>query len=125
MKHVLIPTIAAFGLMVAPAFAQSSSAATTHNTSQATQQQGNQKESAQQIEQSLRSDLSKAGYTDIHIMPGSFLVQAKNSQGEPTEMMISPNSIRAVTAMNTTTAGQAGNGSHSSNSTTGNGTTKE
>ncbi len=52
-----------------------------------------------QIEQQLHQDLSKAGYTDIKIMPGSFLVQAKDKQGSETEMMISPHSMTEVTAM--------------------------
>ena len=32
-------------------------------------------------------------------MPGSFLVQAKDKQGNETEMMISPHSMTEVTAM--------------------------
>lgn len=52
---------------------------------------------AAQIEQNLHQDLSKAGYTDIHIVPGSFMVHAKDSKGHPTEMMVSPNSITEVT----------------------------
>jgi hypothetical protein len=49
------------------------------------------------IAQRLRSDLSKAGYTDITIMPSSFFVQAKNSEGNPVTMMISPDSVTALT----------------------------
>jgi hypothetical protein len=49
------------------------------------------------IAQKLRADLSKAGYTDITIMPSSFFVQAKNSEGNPMTMMISPDSVTALT----------------------------
>jgi hypothetical protein len=49
------------------------------------------------IAQKLRADLSKAGYTDITIMPSSFFVQAKNSDGDPVTMMISPDSVTALT----------------------------
>jgi hypothetical protein len=35
------------------------------------------------ISKRLRNDLSKAGFTDIKIMPSSFLVQAKDSQRQP------------------------------------------
>ncbi len=49
------------------------------------------------LAQKLRADLSKAGYTDITIMPSSFFVQAKNSEGNPVTMMISPGSVTAIT----------------------------
>ena len=49
------------------------------------------------IAQKLRADLTKAGYTDINIIPSSFFVQAKNSDGNPVTMMISPDSVTALT----------------------------
>jgi hypothetical protein len=49
------------------------------------------------IAQKLRADLTKAGYTDIAITPSSFFVQAKNSEGVPVTMMISPDSVTALT----------------------------
>ena len=49
------------------------------------------------IAQKLRTDLNKAGYTDITIRPSSFFVQAKNSEGNPVTMMISPDSVTALT----------------------------
>ena len=49
------------------------------------------------IAQKLRADLTKAGYTDIAITPSSFFVQAKNSEGNPVTMMISPDSVTALT----------------------------
>jgi hypothetical protein len=49
------------------------------------------------IAQKLRADLTKAGYTDITIIPSSFFVQAKNSDGNPVTMMISPDSVTALT----------------------------
>ena len=42
------------------------------------------------VAQKLRSDLGKAGYTNITIMPSSFIVRAKNSEGSPVMMVISP-----------------------------------
>ena len=48
------------------------------------------------IAQKLRADLTKAGYTDIAITPSSFFVQAKNSEGVPVTMMISPDSVTAL-----------------------------
>ena len=49
------------------------------------------------VAQKLRSDLGKAGYTNITIMPSSFIVRAKNSEGSPVMMVISPDSVTALT----------------------------
>ena len=50
------------------------------------------------LSQKLRDDLTKAGFTNITIMPSSFLVRAKDSEGDPMMMVINPNSITEVTA---------------------------
>ena len=57
-------------------------------------------QNAMQVGQKLRSDLSKAGYTDISVAPSSFVVHAKNSGGNPVMMVISPNSVTAITEEN-------------------------
>ena len=49
------------------------------------------------ISQKLRDDLTKAGFTDIAIMPSSFIVRAKDSQGNPVMMVINPDSLAEVT----------------------------
>jgi hypothetical protein len=49
------------------------------------------------LSQRLRSDLAKAGFTDITIMPSSYLVRAKDSQGNPVMMVINPDSLTEVT----------------------------
>jgi hypothetical protein len=90
MRKFCIPAIAAVSLFALPALAAT---ATTKDSITATPPD------TTQIEQQLHQDLSKAGYTDIKIMPGSFLVQAKDKQGNQTEMMISPHSMTEVTAM--------------------------
>ena len=48
------------------------------------------------IGSALRAELTKAGYTDINIMPTSFMVRAKDSQGNPVMMVISPDSVTAI-----------------------------
>jgi hypothetical protein len=73
------------------------------------------------IAQKLRADLTKAGYTDINIIPSSFFVQAKNSDGNPVTMMISPDSVTALTEA-TQRSNSASNSQHmngSSNSAGG------
>jgi hypothetical protein len=49
------------------------------------------------LSQKLRNDLTKAGFTDITIMPSSFVVRAKDSQGKPVMMVINPDSLTKVT----------------------------
>lgn len=101
MRQFFIPTIAAASLLALPALAQTSNS-TASNSSPP---------SAAEIQQDLHKDLSKAGYTDIQIIPGSFLVHAKDSKGHPTEMVVSPNSVTAITA---TGSSDSSNGSSTS-----------
>jgi hypothetical protein len=56
------------------------------------------------IAQKMRDDLTKAGFTDIHIMPSSFLVRAKDSSGNPVMMVVNPDSITAITEQGGTNA---------------------
>jgi hypothetical protein len=98
MRTLLIPTITAISLMALPAIAA------TNDTQSKSSNMSPQ--SAAQVEQNLRQDLTKAGYTDIHIMPGSFMVHAKDSKGLPTEMMVTPHAVTSVTAMNAPGSGQ-------------------
>lgn len=90
MRKFCIPAIAVVSLFALPALAATGSANDPTSTTP---------KDTMQVQQQLRSDLSKAGYSDIKIVPGSFLVQAKDEQGNETEMMISPHSMTEVTAM--------------------------
>jgi hypothetical protein len=49
------------------------------------------------LSQKLRDDLTKAGFTDITIMPSSFVVRAKDSQGKPVMLVINPDSLTKLT----------------------------
>jgi hypothetical protein len=69
-----------------------------------------------QVSSRLRQDLSKAGFTDISLMPTSFLVRAKDSQGNPVMMVINPDSISAMT---TSTNGQQSEMNSNANSASG------
>ena len=50
----------------------------------------------QTIQQQVQNNLQQAGFTDIHFMPSSFLVRAKDRAGNPV-MMVNPDSVTAVT----------------------------
>ena len=68
------------------------------------------------MRQTLKSDLEKAGFTDITMMPGSFLVQAKNKAGEPVVMMVRPNSMTEIVDLGTAMPTQPGAATHSGTS---------
>jgi hypothetical protein len=79
------------------------------------------------VSQRLRDDLTKAGFKDITIMPSSFLVRAKDSQGNPMMMVINPDSVTEVSeqsapavsgAMKGNMTGSASNATGSASSAT-------
>jgi len=47
----------------------------------------------QRVEDALRSRLARAGFTDIEVMATSFLVQAKDADGNPVMLMFSPEPV--------------------------------
>jgi hypothetical protein len=85
----LLALVTVFPFLVAPAFAQSSG--------QNQQQTQINPADTQTIQQQVRENLQQAGFTDIEIMPSSFLVRAKDSAGNPVMMVINPDSVTAVT----------------------------
>ena len=49
------------------------------------------------VQQQVQNNLRQAGFTDIQIVPSSFLVRAKDKAGNPVMMVITPDSVTAVT----------------------------
>lgn len=82
----------------------------------ANDQSGNS-QNAMHIGQKLRADLGKAGYTDISVIPSSFVVHAKDSQGNPVMMVISPDSVTSITEQNPPSS--ASNANHASSANGG------
>ncbi len=94
MRNLIIAATAAAAVGFAlPAAAQGSG---TWNGGQYNQQGADQ---GQALQQKIQQDLSQAGFTDIHVMPRSFVVSAKDHDGNPVQMMITPHSVTALTAM--------------------------
>jgi sporulation protein YlmC with PRC-barrel domain len=60
----------------------------------------------------VRDMLQKAGFTDVHVMTGSLLIRAKDKEGNPVVMNLSPDSVTEVTEVGTS-------GSDDSDSTKG------
>ena len=48
------------------------------------------------VRQHIVQDLEKAGYTNINVVPASFVAQAKDKEGQPVTMLISPDSITTI-----------------------------
>ncbi len=61
------------------------------------------------VERQLRHDLQQEGFTDIRIQPEGFLVQARDPHGNPVTMLLTPNSVTAVTAEGANGRGMNGN----------------
>jgi hypothetical protein len=72
----------------------------------------NQTTANQHMRSNLRNMLDKAGYKDIRVAPTSFVIHAKDADGNPVVMSISPDSFTEVTDLNNNaaTTGSAGTG---------------
>jgi hypothetical protein len=100
------PARTLFALLLGCGFAGSAlAAADTAPTGSTSAQNAASDPQSAHISQKLRDDLTKAGFTDITIMPMSLLVRAKDSQGNAVMMVINPDSLTEVTQQGTTGAG--------------------
>lgn len=72
----------------------------------------------QSLQSRVKMNLEQAGFTDVRIMASSFLVQAKDKDGNPVMMVINPDFVTSVTEIS---GGQRSAAAHES-TTTGAGT---
>ena len=84
-------------LAIGCGFAGSALAAMNSAPSTSDQKAAPNAQAPSHLSQRLRDDLTKAGFTDITIMPSSFLVRAKDSQGNPVMMVINPDNFTEMT----------------------------
>ncbi|MXP64453.1 hypothetical protein E0493_13970 [Roseomonas sp. M0104] len=99
--------------------AQSGGTAGSHNGQQ---QQGASGQREMMSQQRVKQDLEQAGFTNVRVMPQSFLVRANDKQGRPVMMVINPDSITAVTAVGGSgSQGSAGSGGSGSGGSSGSG----
>ena len=71
---------------------------------QSSTQQGTSPDASQggtSLKQHIVHDLEQQGYKNVQVMPASMVAQATDKQGRPVTMLITPDSITMVTAMNT------------------------
>ena len=51
------------------------------------------------LQQQVTTNLQNSGFTNVKVMPDSFLVQATDKSGNPVTMFIGPNSMSEVTTV--------------------------
>ena len=92
-------TATAFALLLAAGLAGPTFAANSTNmTPPAGQTQTGDPDGLHMRDQ-VRDDLTKAGFSDVKVMPESFLVRAKDPKGNPVMMVINPDSFTEVTTI--------------------------
>ena len=93
MKRATLVAAAILTTVSSVALAQTSSNTTTPSkTTSTTTQPGN-------LRQQVMTNLQQSGFTDVKVVPDSFLVQAKDKSGNPVTMFIGPNSFDEVTTV--------------------------
>ena len=93
--RALLTCIALPLALTTPAFAQQPNVSQQQNLGQQVQQQNPPQ--LGQIQENIRQNLQAAGFTDIRMMPSSFMVRAKDRDGNPVMMLINPDSVEAMT----------------------------
>ena len=100
MRKLLISTVVPL-LWVAPAVAQVAQSAKPSAAQDdaitvlkpKSDQQQNAVQGSQSIEEQLRTRLAGAGFTDIDMAPLSFAVRAKDADGNPVLLLLSPDGV--------------------------------
>ena len=86
--------------------AQHPTAVPSASTGMTTQPNSTSAATNEPMRQQVRDNLTKAGFTDIKVMPTSFLVRAKDQSGNPVMMVINPDSFTEVTTLPTQNSNQ-------------------
>jgi hypothetical protein len=105
MRVHLIASAVLVAALAQGAYAQSNSSSSPSSPSAAQQ--------AQSLPAEIKSKLTQDGFTNVTVVPGSFVVSAKDKRGDPVTMMIGPNSMTILTAINPQNQQTTGSGSSS------------
>jgi hypothetical protein len=89
-RRLIVPACASLALLSGAALAQ---APTQNGTQNDQNNQGMSDQDMQHGPQKLRDKLAADGYTDVQIAPGSYVVSAKDKDGNKVVMMIGPHSM--------------------------------
>jgi sporulation protein YlmC with PRC-barrel domain len=95
MKHSLLAAGAMSALLLcSPAVMAQTTSPNQANSGRSANQNG---QNHQAMRAQVQDMLQKAGFTDIHVMTGSLLIRAKDKDGNPVVMNLSPDSVSEVT----------------------------
>jgi len=101
----IVPVLAAAFAISGPALAQTQNGNTQNENAQnepaagPMSAQGSNDQSPENTVLSvnkIKQELQKAGFTDVRILADSFVVQAKDKDGNPTVMTLSPSGVFAI-----------------------------
>ena len=112
MKKMTLVSAALLTTVSSVALAQ----AVNSNSGSAPATTANPQPSSPSLRQQLTNGLQQSGFTNIKVVPESFLVQANDKSGNPVTMFIGPNSATEVTTV--------GSNDQTSGSSTGNSETR-
>ena len=106
MRSLFLAVVGVGFALALPAVAQtstpSSPAVTTSKPS------GTANPNSPMTQQKMESDLKQAGFTDIRVVPESFLIRATNKDGHPVMMMITPDLFTEITHTGSGTTEKSG-----------------
>jgi hypothetical protein len=130
MEINMRPRLIAFAIVLAAllpcsAYAQTSTGtsatspsatATSPNNATGTMATQPSNQTAQALPQKIKQKLQQQGFSDVQVVPGSFIVSAKDKDGDLVNMVIGPNSMMMMTSSqvsgtpnsSSTTTGQSG-----------------
>jgi hypothetical protein len=108
MRKAIALAFVALPLVAQPAVSQSNPQG---SPLQGADQSATQDESPQVLPQRLQQTLREAGYTDVEVVPSSFLVRAKDRNNNPVMMVINPHALLVVSAQPDSSGTTTGRGS--------------
>jgi hypothetical protein len=94
MKKTTIAAAAILTTVSSMALAQANSASPAAPTTSS-----NPQKSGASLQQQVTTNLQNSGFTNVKVMPDSFLVQANDKSGNAVTMFIGPNSMSEVTTV--------------------------
>jgi hypothetical protein len=110
MFQKVLVTVVFLMAAVSPGLAATS---TTAQSGSPPSEQGAAGMPSPKIAEKMHDSLTQAGFTDIHTMPQSFLIRAKDKDGNPVMMVVNPDSITSVTAMSSSHPAASNNNGNS------------
>jgi hypothetical protein len=102
MRKLLMSTLLSLAWIV-PALAQDAPQGQPVAPKAAPDQNDPLKDATQAIQKLIQAQLASAGFTDIQMVPNSFLISAKDRDGHPVTMMAAP---RGITGLGNSGPGQ-------------------